>query len=226
MRILLIEDETSLVDVLTNLLERENYTVDAAFDGLSGYYQASTSIYDVIILDVMLPKMNGYTVLKNLRNDKINTPVLMLTAKSETDDKVMGLDCGADDYLAKPFDTKELLARIRSVSRRQGEIKKQTLSCGNLELLLNQCEIRNTITCQSVKLGNKEFQLLEYLLTNQNQIITREQIAQKVWGYDNESEYNHVEVYISFTRKKMNFISTTTKIQAIRGIGYTLEAGI
>lgn len=222
MRILIIEDEKSLAEVLAAAFKKENYIADTCYDGETGYLSAITGIYDAIILDVMLPKMNGYEVLHKLRSEKITSPILMLTAKSELDDKIRGLDTGADDYLTKPFEMKELFARIRAITRRQGEVKSSVLTFEDFELHLNQCSITNKETLRSVQLGGKEFQLMELFMRNQNQIITREQIAEKIWGYDNNAEYNNVEVYISFTRRKMNFIGTKCRIKAIRGIGYQL----
>lgn len=224
MRILIVEDEYSLADVLAAALQKENYMVDKAYDGEDGLLQAMTGIYDAILLDIMLPKQNGYEVLRKLRQDKIQTPVLLLTAKSELDDKIKGLDFGADDYLTKPFEIRELLARIRAITRRQGNyIETSVLHFGDLELNIKQCSITNAATLKSVQLGAKEFQLLELFLKNKNQIITREQIAEKIWGYDSNAEYNNVEVYISFTRRKMNFIGVSARIKAVRGIGYLLE---
>ena len=223
MRILIVEDEKGLADVLTLAFKKENYIADAVYDGKSGYLQAMTDIYDAIVLDIMLPEMNGYEVLEKLRREKLTTPVLMLSAKSELDDKIKGLDFGADDYLTKPFEMKELFARIRAITRRQGVPESFVLTFGDLELDLKQCCITNSVTQQSIKLGGKEFQLLELFMRNQNQIIIREQIAEKIWGYESNTEYNNVEVYVSFTRRKMNFIGTSARIKAVRGVGYLLE---
>lgn len=223
MRILLIEDEFNLADALSASLKKENYIVDITYDGKSGLQEAFTNIYDVIILDIMLPNMNGFEVLRNLRKKNIHTPVLILTAKSELDDKVYGLESGADDYLTKPFQTKELIARVRAISRRKGEIEKDEVIFCDLELDIKKCEIRSKGTMEKIKLGAKEFQLLKYLLDNKNQIVTREQIVEKIWGFNNDAEYNNVEVYISFLRKKINFIEANVKIKAVRGVGYTLE---
>ena len=223
MRILIIEDEFSLSDVLAAALKKENFVTDCSYDGEDGYLQAMTGIYDAIILDIMLPKMNGYEVLQKLRMEKLQTPILMLTAKSELDDKIQGFDLGADDYLTKPFEIRELIARIWAITRRQGIVETSALRYGDLELNLNQCSITQVHSRQSVQLGSKEFQLLELFLRNQNQIITRDQIVEKIWGYEKNAEYNNVEVYISFTRRKLNFIGSGVRIKAIRGIGYTLE---
>jgi len=221
MRILIIEDEMGLVDALTAILTKEKYSVDAVYDGLSGYEYALSNIYDAIILDVMLPKLNGFEVLKKLRREKVQTPVLMLTAKSELEDKVLGLDTGADDYLTKPFETAELLARIRALTRRRGEISEDNLKYGDLMLRRRTYELY--CDDNSVKLGTKEFQILELLMINSNQIVTKEQITEKIWGYDDDAEYNNVEVYISFVRKKINFVGAKVRIKTTRGIGYSLE---
>lgn len=223
MRILVIEDDRRLSEALQTLLKRENYMVDARDNGEDGLEQALTSIYDIIILDIMLPKMNGFQVLDTLRREKIKTPILMLTAKDDVDDMVLALDNGADDYLTKPFQTKELLARVRAVSRRRGEVENNELKYKNLLLDIKKCEIRNASTGESIKLGAKEFQLFKYILGNRNQVVTREQIVEKIWGFDSSAEYNNVEVYISFIRKKIDFIGCEVKIRAIRGIGYIVE---
>lgn len=223
LRILLIEDEHGLADSLSKVLENEDYIVDNCYDGECGLYQALANDYDTIIIDVMLPKINGFEVLKKIREEKNSTPVLILTAKSEISNKVKGFDIGADDYLTKPFIIEELLARLRALCRRQGELLMDVLSFGNLELYPSKSEIVCTSTGKSVQLGQKELQILEYLLVNKNQIVTREQLISKIWGYESDAEYNNVEVYISFTRKKIAFIGANVKIKAIRGIGYQLE---
>ena len=224
MRVLIVEDEYALADVLKATMEHENYTVDIASDGEDGLEQGLTGIYDIILLDVMLPKMNGFSVLEKLRKEKITSHVVMLTAKSELDDKVKGLDCGADDYMTKPFQTRELLARLRAVSRRKGELSDdRVLRFADIELDTKSMELTNAKTGASIKLGAKEFQLLEYLLRNSSQILTREQIAEKIWGFDSDAEYNNVEVYISFLRKKINFIGAACRIKAVRGVGYIME---
>lgn len=223
MRILIIEDEYSLADALREILKKEKYTVDISTNGADGFDQALTGIYDSIILDVMLPEMNGFQILSSLRKEGIKTPVLMLTAKGELDDKVMGLDYGADDYMTKPFQTKELLARLRAITRRKGEIESNILSFGDLQLNTSIGEIFCQNTGKSMKLGLKEFQLLEFMLKNQKQIVTKEQIVEKLWGLESNSEYNNAEVYVSFTRKKIKFIGSKVSIKAVRGLGYILE---
>ena len=223
MRILVVEDEFSLADALQEILKKEKYIVDIATNGTDGLNQALTDIYDAIILDVMLPEINGFQILNHIRTEGIKTPVLMLTAKSEIDDKVQGLDFGADDYMTKPFQTKELLARLRAITRRKGEIESSTISFGDMQLNTNIGEIFCKTTGKTMKLGLKEFQLLEFLIKNKNQIVTKEQIVEKLWGLESDSEYNNAEVYVSFTRKKIKFIGANVAIKAVRGLGYKLE---
>jgi DNA-binding response OmpR family regulator len=223
MRLLLVEDELGLADSLSSILMKENYIVDHCSDGESGYYAAMSNIYDIIILDVMIPILDGFEILKKLREENISTPVLILTAKSDTTDMVTGLDNGADDYLTKPFVMEELLARLRALGRRQGEILTDIHSFHDLELYPSKCLIMCTTTGKSVNISQKELQMLESLMIHKHQILTKEQLTLKTWGYDNQAEYNNVEVYISFTRKKISFIGSQTKIKAIRGVGYTLE---
>lgn len=223
MRILLVEDEPRMAEALCELLRLENYETDWFADGLSGLAAGESGIYDIILLDVMLPKMNGFALVKALREKAINTPVLMLTAKSEVDDKVSGLDCGADDYLTKPFLTKELLARIRALSRRNIHTPDRTLTYGDISLDPSSATLSCTANGQRVRLGEKEYHLLEYLIANAGQILSREQLAVKVWGFESDAEYNNVEVYLSFTRKKLNYIMAKTEIKAVRGLGYELR---
>lgn len=223
MRILLVEDEYALADALAESMKKDHYTVDLAYDGESGMDQALTGIYDVIILDIMLPKMNGLDVLRKIRSEKITTPVIILTAKGTLEDKLHGFDTGADDYITKPFQTKELLARIKAVSRRRGEIEETVLTFGDLRLDTGLCEISAEATGLTMKLSAKEFQMLEYLMMNRRQVITKEQFIEKIWGYESDAEYNSVEVYVSFLRKKLSFIGCKTRIRAVRGIGYILE---
>lgn len=226
MKILLVEDEYSIADALRESLKKENYMVDIASDGESGLGLALEGEYDVILLDIMLPILDGIEVLKLIRKNRISTPVLLLTARSDISDKVMGLDSGADDYLTKPFHTKELLARVRALSRRRTDMEDDRIIFEDLVLDRKKVEISNSKTGEYVKLGAKEFQMLEYILINKEQIISREQIEERVWGYDSDSEYNNVEVYISFLRKKISFIDVSVKIKAIRGIGYKLEGNL
>lgn len=224
MRILVVEDSFILADTLASQFEKEHFLVDIAYDGKQGYDLACTGIYDAAVLDLMLPELNGFQVLEKLRKNKNNLPIIVLSAKSELDDKVLAFEYGADDYLTKPFKFKELLMRIRAISRRQNTDIASMLTCGDLRLDLNTCTLSNKENERSIRLSGKEFQLLEYLMSNQKQIISREQIVGKIWGYDSNAEYNNVEVYISFLRKKITFIGSGTHIRAIRGVGYTMEA--
>ena len=221
MRILIVEDEYGLADALGAILQKENYSVDISNDGESGLENALTGVYDCIILDIMLPKMNGLDVLTYLRVKKIETPVILLTAKSETDDKIRGLDCGADDYLTKPFSTGELLARVRALTRRKGTSVDINAKYGDITLDIK----RGELICgeNSVILGRKEFQMMEMLISNAGQIITKELFVKKVWGYDDDTEYNNVEVYISFLRKKLQMLHSNVQIKTRRGIGYCLD---
>ncbi len=221
MRLLLVEDEKRMAQALCEILRQEKYDVDHFADGLDGLYALQTKGYDLAILDVMLPHKNGFEIAKQARKEGVKTPILMLTAKSELDDKVTGLDCGADDYLTKPFMTKELLARLRALGRRNINSPDGTLAFGDITLNKET----STLFCgeNSVRLSEKELRILEYLIANQGQILTREQLAVKIWGYDSDTEYNNVEVYMSFARKKLNFVKAKVEIKAVRGIGYELR---
>ena len=223
MKILVVEDEKRMGEALYQLLIREKYEVDYCDNGQDGLDAIESSIYDLVVLDVMLPKKNGFEVAKEARKKGIKTPIIMLTAKSELDDKVTGLDCGADDYLTKPFMTKELLARIRALLRRNGNMEENRISFGDISLDKNTATLYGKESSRSVRLSEKEYRLLEYLLMNGGKILTREQLALKIWGYENEAEYNNVEVYLSFTRKKLAFVGAKTEIKAVRGIGYELR---
>lgn len=223
MKILLIEDEIGLSDALCQTLKNENYSAVAAYDGESGLDEALSGIYDAIILDVMLPKMDGFAVLRTLRREKIATPVLMLTARSELDSRVEGLDSGADYYLTKPFETKELLACLRAITRRPDNIEDNEPEFGDLVLKTSQGGVFCKTTGQFVKMGIKELQLLEILIKNKGRIAEKETLIERIWGYENDSEYNNIEVYVSFLRKKLAFIGSETKIKSTRGVGYSLE---
>lgn len=223
MKILLVEDEKRMAQALCQILRLEKYEVDHCADGLLGLEAIETDIYDIVVLDVMLPKIDGFDVAKKARQNGIRTPILMLTAKSDLDDKVTGLDSGADDYLTKPFQTKELLARLRALGRRNINTADGTLTFGDISLDIGAVTLVCISNDQSVRLSEKEFKILEYLISNQGQILTREQLAVKIWGYESDSEYNNVEVYMSFTRKKLAFIGAKTEIKAVRGIGYELR---
>ena len=224
MRILLAEDEKRMAAALVALLKQEKYDVDHMADGSSALTALESGVYDIAVLDVMMPEMNGFDVARNARRIGVKTPILMLTAKSQLDDKVEGLDSGADDYLTKPFQTKELLARIRALGRRNASFQDGSLLYGDLSLDTSTATLTCMSTGQSVRLSEKELRILEYMFGNQGQIMTREQLAVKIWGFDNEAEYNNVEVYMSFTRKKLAFVGSGVEIKAVRGLGYELRA--
>jgi DNA-binding response OmpR family regulator len=221
MKILVVEDERQLSEILTVLLKQHMHEVDVVHSGLDGEDYAMTGVYDAIILDIMLPGKNGIDVLCALRRCGNATPVLILTAKSEIEDKIKGLDIGADDYLTKPFASGELLARLRAITRRGSEFIGDELRAGNTVLDKNTHEISGEKG--AVKLAAKEYQIMDMLLSNSRQIIPKERFAEKVWGFDNEAEYNNIEVYISFVRKKLAAIGSDLQIKAVRNVGYSLE---
>jgi DNA-binding response OmpR family regulator len=222
MRVLLVEDERRLADALAAVLKKNNITADHVVNGDDGLDYALSGIYDVIILDIMLPKMDGLEILKNLRKEDKTTPVIMLTARGEVPDKITGLDFGADDYIPKPFSTDELLARIRAVSRRKTEIvsENSTLQYGDITLSMQL--LRLSAPGGDVTLTLKECELLEYLILNAEIIVSKERIIEKIWGYDSDADVNHVEVYISFIRKKMAHVKAEAAISTVRGVGYRL----
>lgn len=222
MKILIIEDEYSLADAISETLQKEKYKTKIITNGEDGENEALTNIYDLILLDVMIPKKDGFEVLKNIRDEKINTPIIMITAKSEISDKLNGLENGADDYITKPFHMRELIARIKIILKRNTNIEDTNiLKYSDLKLDLNTGKIQaNNI---EISINGKELSLLEILLLNKNQIISRETLANKIWGYNSETEYNNVEVYVSFLRKKLRLLKSKVKIKAVRGIGYKLE---
>ena len=222
MRVLIVEDEVRLAATLQDLLEMDGFTADVCHDGESGLDNALTGIYDVILLDVMLPKMDGFTVLRRLRAEGNATPVLMLTARSEVTDKVTGLDSGADYYLTKPFEPRELLACVRALTRRQPELRStDQLRCGDLTLEKGTF----TLSCgeRSVRLSRKEYDMIELLMLNQKVVITKEKLLVKIWGYESDAEDNNVEVYVSFLRKKLEHLHSQVRIKTIRMVGYCLE---
>lgn len=222
MKLLLIEDEVSLSDALVDILKKEKYQVTPIYDGEEGLYYAVSNSYDLIILDVMLPHLDGISILKELRKQKIDTPVLMLTALSQEDDIVKGFNAGADDYLSKPFSTAELLARIKALLKRTGQyIYDDTLSYGNVTLNLKSYVLSTPYN--SIKVSAKECELLRFLFSNPGFVATRDDLINKVWGFDTEIESNSIEVFISFVRKKMNFIKADIAIVTVRGVGYRLE---
>lgn len=221
MRILLAEDEKELSNALVAILKHNNYSVDAVYDGQDALEYAISENYDVLVLDIMMPKLSGLEVLEKLRKSGIYTPVLLLTAKAEIEDRILGLDKGADDYLSKPFAMGELLARIRAMTRRKSEFTPNLIEIGNISLNKENYELSNEKS--SLRLGNKEFQMLEMLMNNPKRLISAEQFMERIWGYDSESEMSVVWVYISYLRKKLEALNANVKIKAVRGAGYTLE---
>lgn len=221
MKILIIDDEKQLVSALTAILKLNNFATDCAYDGETGLACAMDNIYDAIVLDIMLPKINGYDIIKKLRQNKISTPVLMLSAKSTTDDKVFGLNLGADDYLAKPFESEEFIARIKALLRRKTQFVGDELEFGDIVLNRDTCVLIKD--GNEISLGKKEFQILEMLIINKGKAINKERFIEKIWGYDTEAEYNAIEVYISFIRKKLTALNSNVIVKSLRGIGYILE---
>ena len=221
MRILLAEDEKDLSKALCAVLKHNNYSVDPVFNGQDALGYGLCENYDAIILDIMMPKKNGLEVLFELRKQGVDTPVIILTAKSETEDKILGLDTGADDYLTKPFSMGELLARIRALTRRKSEFMPNLLTTGNLSLNRETFEL--SVGDNSLRLGNKEFQMIELLMNSPGRLISTEQFMERIWGYETEAEINVVWVYISYLRKKLSSLGANVEIKAVRGVGYTLE---
>lgn len=217
----LAEDEQALSKALTAILERNNYSVDAVFNGQEVLEYLEADNYDGVILDIMMPKVDGITVLQELRNKGSFIPVLLLTAKSEVDDKVLGLDAGANDYLTKPFNTKELLARIRAMTRSQTAQTNSKLQLGNVTL--DRATYELSTPTGSYRLANKEFQMMEMLMSRPKNLISSERFMEKIWGYDSEAEINVVWVYISYLRKKLTALHANIQIKALRNAGYTLE---
>jgi len=221
MRLLLAEDEEELSRALVTVLKHNNYSVDTVFNGEDALSYLETGNYDGAILDIMMPKMDGITVVKNVRASHNSVPILLLTARAEIDDRVEGLDAGADDYLTKPFSMKELLARIRAMTRRVSETTNSVLSFE--DLTLNRSTYILEGPKDSIKLSGKEYQMLEMLMTNPGQIITIDQFMDRVWGFDSEAEQDTVWVYISYLRKKLKNLESGTQIKATRGVGYSME---
>ncbi len=224
MRILIVEDEFKIADVIASRVRKENYIVDVFDNGEAGLYNALTNIYDLIILDVMLPKVDGFKILEEIRREKINAKVIMLTAKSMIEDKLMGFNSGANDYLTKPFHIDELVARVNAQLRMDNvQVQKYYVEAGDLRLNIKNTTLICTTTNESIEVVCKEFMLLEYLMKNKNQVLQKEQLYEKIWGLDNESESNNLEAYLSFIRKKIKIIGSNVQIKAIRGLGYKLE---
>ncbi len=223
MRILVVEDESSLADILATSLRKEKYNVDISYDGESGLDNALSDNYDLIILDVMLPFMNGFEILKNIRENNIRSKVIMLTAKSELDDKLNGLNNGADDYITKPFHIEEVIARVNIQLRKVNNVIENKLTFGDIELDLKKSSIININTTESINIGLKELQILEYFIQNAGIVISKDQLYDKIWGIDNEIESNNLEAYLSFLRRKFKLIESNVNIKVLRGIGYKLE---
>lgn len=221
MRLLLAEDERELSCALVAILEHSNYSVDAVYDGRDALDYLACGNYDGAILDIMMPRMDGITVLKKIREAGNHLPVLLLTAKSEIDERVLGLDCGADDYLTKPFATKELLARVRAMTRRRWDATDPVLRFGNTRL--DRATFVLSAAAGSFRLANREFQLMEMLMSNPHELVSTERFLERIWGWDTSTELNVVWVYISYLRKKLLSIGANIKIKATRGLGYSLE---
>lgn len=221
MRILIVEDERRLAEALGAIMEEQKYSADVVFNGQDGLDYALSGQYDVIVLDVMLPKMNGFEVAHELRRQNVRTPVLMLTARDELSSKVTGLDSGADDYMTKPFAPEELLARVRALSRRQGDVQLDEAKFADLTLKLSSCDL----LCggKSVHLGFKEFEVMRLLMSAPRAVVPKEELLTRVWGADSDAEDNNVEAYISFLRKKLFYLGSHTSINTLRKVGYRLE---
>ena len=222
MQVLIVEDDVRLAQAVGKILEENNYQVDLVHDGQDGFDYAVSGIYDVIIMDVMLPKMDGFEVTKELRRKSIETPVLMLTARGTIPDKIEGLDSGADDYMTKPFAPAELLAHLRALTRRQGQVVFETLEYNDLKLNLES----HDLSCgeKSINLSYKEFSIMNILMANKEQTVSKEQLISKVWGIESSAVDNNVEAYISFLRKKLKFLGSSAKIETLRKVGYRLTA--
>lgn len=220
MRILIAEDEAALAKALVKIMEKNNYSADAVYNGEDALWYLKNGDYDAAVLDIMMPKKDGITVLKELRRSGSNIPVIMLTAKAEIEDRVTGLDCGANDYLPKPFDTRELLARLRSITRSQTQTDSR-VTAGNITL--DRASFELTSPTGSFRLANKEYQMMEFFMLNPHRIIPTEQLMEKIWGYDSEAEINVVWVYISYLRKKLTALGADIQIKVSRNAGYSLE---
>lgn len=224
MRVLVIEDEEKIADLIKDRLKKEKYDVDVSLDGEDGSYNALTNIYDLIILDVMLPYKDGFEILEEIKENNIKSKVLMLTARGEIDDKLAGLTGGADDYLTKPFHMDELVARVNIQLRKDTSVKnKDYIEFGDIKLNIKSSYVSSNKTGEQIELIHKEFQILELLINNKNQIVSKEIIYDNIWGVDNDSISNNLEAYISFIRKKLKSIGSKVNIKALRGIGYRLE---
>ena len=224
MRILIVEDEFNLADVISSRLKKEKYAVDIFCDGEEGLESALTNIYDLIILDVMLPNMNGFEILRKIREKNIKSKVIMLTAKTQLEDKLTGLNQGANDYVTKPFHIDELVARVNVQLRNtDNEVAKDYIEAGDLRLNLKTTNLLCTTTNETIDIVCKEFLLLEYFMRNPGQTLSRENIYEKVWGFESDAESNNLEAYLSFVRKKIKIIGSNAQIKSVRGLGYKLE---
>lgn len=222
MKLLLVEDEKQLSEALQQILIKNKYTVDAVYNGDEGLDYALTDVYDVIILDIMLPKLNGIEILKMIRKRKISTPVILLTAKGSVEDRILGLDSGADDYLPKPFSPDELLARLRALTRRNGDfINENILEFSDIRLNLSTYDME--VNDNSITLTQKEFEILKYFMQRPKLVVSKDDLITKLWGFDSDVEHNNIEVYISFLRKKLAYVESDVKITTIRRVGYRLE---
>ena len=222
MRILVVEDERSLAELVADRLKKERYVVDISYDGEDGLYNALTGIYDLILLDVMLPKKDGFEVLSEIRQEGITSKVIMLTARGELDDKLKGFSEGANDYVPKPFHIDELIARVSAQLRIEKAVK-DSLEIGNMLLDFKVPALVNKETGESIKINNKEFQLLELFMMNPNQVLSKERIFDRIWGMDNDSMSNNLEAYISFVRKKLKLLEADVTVKAVRNMGYKIE---
>ena len=222
MKLLLVEDEKQLSEALQQILIKNKYSVDAVYSGDEGLDYALTGVYDVIILDIMLPKLNGIEILKMIRKRKISTPVILLTAKGNVEDRILGLDSGADDYLPKPFSPEELLARLRALTRRNGDfINENILEFSDIKLNLSTYDME--VNDNSITLTQKEFEILKYFMQRPKLVVSKDDLITKLWGFDSDIEHNNIEVYISFLRKKLAYVESNVKITTIRRVGYRLE---
>ena len=222
MKLLLVEDEKQLSEALQQILIKNKYSVDAVYSGDEGLDYALTGVYDVIILDIMLPKLNGIEILKMIRKRKISTPVILLTAKGSVEDRILGLDSGADDYLPKPFSPDELLARLRALTRRNGDfINENILEFSDIRLNLSTYDME--VNDNSITLTQKEFEILKYFMQRPKLVVSKDDLITKLWGFDSDVEHNNIEVYISFLRKKLAYVESDVKITTIRRVGYRLE---
>ena len=221
MRALIVEDDKALARTLSEMLKSARFESDICYDGESGLDNGLSDVYDLIVLDIMLPKKDGFSIARELRKEKIDTPILMLTARTETGDKVKGLDSGADYYLTKPFEMSELMACVRALTRRQGEVVMDELSFGDLKLNLSTCDL--SYADKKVRLGKKEFSIMRIFLANGAAVVSKESLINKVWGFESDAEDNNVEVYISFLRKKLAFLKAPVQIATLRKFGYRLE---